>query len=185
MYFQTPSQRQRAPQTHVAAVRAGLCLLILWGCAHSALSETVYRTVDDNGVVSFSDTPPGNSSAIETLQVSVPETNPDDLQQDRLEQMRETTDRMAADRMAREKHRAELRKLERESQPSQVVTREPDYDITLPYYYSSGWRHSRPRPGHPIVNPPLRPTPHVKRDTYPASLVRRSYQPRVREAFVD
>lgn len=176
-----PPQQHAQPTSHRWALY--LCLLAL--CSASVHGATVYRSVDDNGVVTFSDTPPGSSATVETLQLEVPAANPDDLQQDRLEQMRATTDRMAADRMAREKHRAELRKLDRESRPSEVVSREPQYDITLPYYYPSRWRHPGLGAVHPGPHPPLRPTPRSSSNDYPASLIRRGYQPRVREAFAD
>ena len=127
--------------------------------------------------------------------------DPDDSEstQAQLEAMRETTDRMVADRQQREKHRAEMRKLQAESEPQpQVVEYGAPVDnssIYTGYYpypvYRPGGGY-RPRPTHPIARPPLRPRPPVyppRSDIispghdYPASLIRRGYSPEVRAAF--
>ena len=71
--------------------------------------ETVYRTVNEQGVVSFSDTPPAGDEAVEKVQIDVATPQAPDEYLERLEAMRETTDRMAQDRREREQHRASLR----------------------------------------------------------------------------
>ncbi|KZX60332.1 hypothetical protein A3709_12135 [Halioglobus sp. HI00S01] len=130
-----------------------------------AQSSTVYKTLDQHGAVSFSDTPPGGDEAVETLVVDSPAAQSDGVYEENLEAMRETTDRLAEDRMAREKHRAEMRELaaraDAYSEPQTV-----EYDIYNPVYTGGYYRrhHYRPiyRPGHPehpIVRPPLRPRP--------------------------
>ena len=68
-------------------------VLLSLACGAAADSTTVYRFVDSNGVVGFSDTPV--SAPADTLQ--------------RLEAMRQTTDRMAADRQEREARRELVR----------------------------------------------------------------------------
>jgi len=126
--------------------------------------------------------------------VQTPELN--ETSQEQLEAMRETTDRMVADRQQREKHRAELRKQQVESQaPPQVVQygNPGSYSGTYSGYYPYPiYRPGhRPRPGHPIVRPPLRPHKPVQLPAnvispghnYPASLIRRGYSPQARAAF--
>jgi hypothetical protein len=161
-----------------------------------ALAATVYKTVDGNGVVSYSDTPPAEEVPVETVVIDVQTPELGETSQEQLEAMRETTDRMVADRQQREKHRAELRKQQVESQaPPQVVqyTNPGSYSGTYSGYYPYPiYRPGhRPRPGHPIVRPPLRPHKPVQLPAnvispgynYPASLIRRGYSPQARAAF--
>lgn len=157
-----------------------------------AQAATVYRSVDANGVVSYSDSPPADDAEVEILVIDVQDPELSETDQQRLEAMRETTDRMAADRMAREKHRAELREQRARQQAAQeppvYVVDSDDYPLYYPYRVRRpGWH--RPRPDHPIARPPLRPgspggptTLPYRRD-YPASLVRKGYSPEVRAAF--
>jgi hypothetical protein len=146
----------------IAIAQTGLLTLL---CCLPGQAATVYKTVDEDGVVSFSDTKPISDEPVETLKINgqAPPVSADEQQ--RLEDMRETTDRMAADRMAREKQRAELRQQQAQASPAQ-----PDYTD----YMGSSSRNSdyygyygypirrpvvRPRPVHPIVRPPVRPRP--------------------------
>lgn len=127
-------------------------------------TTTVYRTVDEQGVVSFSDEPPVVDAA-EELTIEVPAQRDDPAARQRLEAMRETTDRMAADRREREKHRAEMREIAaRDEDDVEAQSRPPtatDYDW---YYPATGinyypWRPVRPPRHHwpPQQRPPLAP----------------------------
>lgn len=163
------------------------------------MSATVYKSVDDNGVVTFSDTQPPPGMLVETMVIDAQVPPPSDLEQQRLQDMRETTDRMASDRMAREKHRAEMRQLQAQTDAQQAAQEYPEYyDSSTIYsgYYNypvrRPWRRPHhPKPVHPIARPPLRhpgqnlpstirPLPG---NNYPASLIRRHYPPKVRKAF--
>jgi hypothetical protein len=160
-------------------------------CCLPSFAETVYKSIDDSGVVSFSDTRPTGDILVETVVIEVPASPSSDLTEQRLEDMRETTDRMAADRMAREKHRVELRQLDAQKyaqKSPQDLTEYYDTTTTYSGYYPyparRAWR--RPiRPAHPIARPPLlSPTPHQQPSyDYPASLIRKSYDPKVRAAL--
>ena len=178
----------------------GLCVLALaLLAAGSAPAATVYKTVDENGVVSYSDTAPVTEQEAEVLVIDVQDPDDSESTQAQLEAMRETTDRMVADRQQREKHRAEMRKLQAESEPQpQLIEYGAPVDnssIYTGYYpypvYRPGGGY-RPRPTHPIARPPLRPRPpgYPPRSDiispghdYPASLIRRGYSPEVRAAF--
>ena len=127
-------------------------------------ATTVYKTVDDKGVVSFSDTSPEEGEAeAEVLQINTAASQPDGEQRANLEAMRETTDRMAADRREREKHRAELKDIAAKPQPYQTTV--PAYTQYYPYpIYSRNLARPGgppyhpgygPKPVHPIVRPPL------------------------------
>ena len=178
--------------SHQRLALVALLLSGFWG--GNALATTVYKTVDENGVVSYSDTPPVEEVPVETLVIDVQAPQLSETAQDQLEAMRETTDRMVADRQQREKHRAELRQQQAQSQaPSQAVQySNPDSytGISSGYYPYPIYRPGH-RPVHPSVRPPLRPHQPVQPPAnvispgynYPASLIRRGYSPQVRAAF--
>lgn len=130
-----------------------------------AQAQTVYRSVDESGVVSFSDTPPTGEQPVEELKIDVAPPQDPQAHSQRLEDMRETTDRMAEDRRAREKHRAELREIaardaarQESYQPDLVDQYSTSWSGTGGYYYPPGrppWRPGyRPKPEHPIYRPP-------------------------------
>ncbi len=133
---------------------------MLW--ISTGMATTVYKTVDENGVVSFSDSSPEGEEA-EIVHIATPPAQSAGDHTTNLQAMRETTDRMAADRRERERHRAELRELA--STPQNMVL--PDYIDTYStvvgggYYYPPGrppWRPGyRPESEHLIVRPPLSP----------------------------
>lgn len=187
----------------IRSLRGCLGVLLLLTCL-PADAATVYKTVDAEGVVSFSDTQPADATVVEVVEIDVIEPRESATDKQRLEDMRETTDRMVADRQARETHRAELRQQREQSQPqTQVVEYQSGYEGYSSGY--SGYRYPvrrpgsgwlKPRPTHPIVRPPgyrppmrpqggnypqQRPTKPII--DYPASLVRKSYSPPVRAAF--
>jgi hypothetical protein len=183
-------------------------------CCLPSLAATVYKTVDEDGVVSFTDIKPAGESPVETLVIDARAPQVSEAEQQRLQDMRDTTDRMAADRMAREKHRAELRQLQAQTQP-QYQPQYPAGDNPGYWGYSTGysgyynyparrpWRSKhRPRPEHPIAGRPIAGRPIARPplrlpaqghssdirtslpgNNYPASLVRRSYDPKVRAAL--
>ena len=150
-----------SPGTTMNKLLALLFLLV----AASAQSQTVYRTVDESGAVSFSDTPPNGDQEVEQLELQVAPPQDPEAYSQRLEDMRETTDRMAEDRRAREKHRAEMRELAARNntqQASNGPTMVDHYSTgwsTGGYYYRPGrppWRPGyRPKPEHPIYRPPV------------------------------
>lgn len=169
-----------------------------------AAAATVYKTVDENGVVSYSDVRPTAGQPVETLEFDGRAPEMSEAEQQRLEAMRETTDRMVADRQQRELHRAELR----QQRAQQNARQEPPYDQPdyphylgypggYPVYYpypvrrpGAGWH--KPRPRRPVAPVPLRPgstdkpegaKPKLPGNDYPASLVRKHYSPPVRAAF--
>jgi len=175
-------------------------------CCQTVLAATVYKTVDENGVVSFSDTKPADDTPVETVVIDAQVPQDSALAQQRLQDMRETTDRMATDRMAREKHRAELRKLQAQTLPQQQPAYQAFDDPLYTGFSSSGysryykyparrpWRRGyKPRPEHPIARPPLqRPGRPWGQDyhtqfrrsfpgnKYPPPVTQRSHRPTVR-----
>ena len=126
--------------------------------AFPGAAQTVYRTVE-NGVTTFSDTPPEDGAA-EVIEVNAPPVAKDEELERRLAEMRETTDRMASDRREREKQRAELRALNRRDTEVAAAPVAPGAAWTGGYWPAYG----RPPFLHhaPIgIRPPHRPRPPV------------------------
>ncbi len=130
-------------------------------------ATTIYKSVDAQGRVSYSDQRPVETTLVEILEYT--ETAPTLAADDaaRLAAMRETTDRMAADRREREASRARLR---RERGTTQIVQVQQE-----PYYLPSYGR----RVHRPVIRPPIhRPLPVGQpaiRSQYPAKLIRQHY----------
>jgi hypothetical protein len=162
------------------------------------VAATVYKSVDENGVVSYSDTLPQDDTLLETVVIDNREEPPNEQSQKNLKNMRETTDRMATDRMAREKHRAEMRELQAQTEAMQPPQYSDDYYGGSTTYsgYTSGYgyynypsrrygrRPGHGRPVHPIARPPLRhrPVNRPSADNFPAPHIRPLFTPRTRGA---
>lgn len=135
--------------------------------AVAAHGDTVYKTVGEDGVVSYSDVPPDDAAQAEVMEFTAPEPVSAEEYQKRMEAMTASTDRMAADRREREAHRAQMKSM----QQQQVAYSEPAESAGSviysgsymgSYYPRRPWRHPpwrpghRPKPEHPIAGPPLR-----------------------------
>lgn len=165
---------------------ARLLLLLVLLCPVSIFATTVYRTVDESGAVQFSDTPPVDLIAVDTLEINTTEPLQADETQQRLQAMRETTDRIVADRMARERHRAEMRRLGSETDLNRAALDSPppaqeEYYYPVPYSYRTYPPLSSHRPNLPAMgNPVVQPTA-VSHN--PFSRIRQGYSPQVRDFF--
>lgn len=173
--------------------------------ATTAGGATIYKSVDGQGRVTFSDQPPAEGKVVSVMEYRESQAGPSALDQQRIEAMREVTDRMAADRREREASRARARAARQTREPEPYYR---DYDGALFERYSVGYSgyypayprrvlHKHPghrppgfRPGHgrpPIYRPrPERPS-HTAASAgfnpYPASLVRRHYTSAARRVF--
>ena len=178
---------------------------LLLSLVTTAGGTTIYKSVDGQGRVTFSDQPPAEGKVVSVTEYREPQPSPSALDLQRIEAMRETTDRMAADRREREASRARARAAR---QPPESAPYNAGYDGTYTERYSAGYsgyypayprRIVRKRPGH---RPPgFRPghgrppfyRPHPERPShtaasagfneYPASLVRRHYTSAARRVF--
>lgn len=126
-------------------------LLFLWGLAGSTVhASEIYRWVDDNGVVHFSQTAP-NESETEVDKLALQDTRPSDYDPDRdIYGVAEQAERMQALRDDMEEKRQESLKRQREA------AKQPAYQYRQPERY-----------GYPIFwnagpNPPLRPVPPIQ-----------------------
>ncbi|MEE4277019.1 MAG: DUF4124 domain-containing protein [Halieaceae bacterium] len=131
---------------------ASLALAAAWSLAGPTSAQTVYRSIQNDGVTSYSDTPPTEREA-EKIVIDTPAPSADASLEERLTAMRETTDRMAEDRRARERHRAELRALRApttEPDPPPAAAAQPVYTY---------WPAVRPPLWRPHPFPGIRQTP--------------------------
>lgn len=144
-------------------------LPVLLLCCLAAEAQTVYRSVDETGAVSFTDTPPADEQDVEEVRLNVAAPQDPEAYQQSLEDMRETTDRMADDRREREKHRAEMREI-----AARTASQQPQEQQSLVDHYSTAWNYGgynhrpgrppwrpgyRPKPEQPIYRPPVQPHP--------------------------
>jgi hypothetical protein len=156
-----------------------LSLLMCLPCT----AATVYKSVDVRGRVTFSDTPPEQAVSVEILDVQAPTADDPEYYLQRMAVMTDVTDKIAAARVQREQLRLASRNSRSDYGSGQPAAPQEGY---YNGYYNPVRRHHRrhPYPGHPIVNPPHPPLrgPALV-NQYPASLVRRSYSPRVAAVF--
>lgn len=112
-------------------------------------AQTVYRAINPDGTVSFSDTPPSHTRDYEEIQLEEYPPSDPEAQRRAVEAMTATSNRLQADRQAREKARQE----EQARQQRPVIYRPqpaaPERDD--PYY-----RHPYYPPYAPYPQPPYR-----------------------------
>jgi len=141
-----------------------LLLLTLVGASLSSTAATVYKTVDADGHVSYSDQPP--KAGAEAERIEIPAYQPARSEEDaaRVDAMREVTERMREDRLERERVRAEAAARQYYPPPAEQRSERRDSDYWVPLYYPlyPRWPH---RP--PVARPPLRPKPHTTSNPFP------------------
>ncbi|TNE75294.1 MAG: DUF4124 domain-containing protein [Gammaproteobacteria bacterium] len=135
--------------------------LLLALAATDAVAQTVYKSVDANGNIIYSDTPPQDSLLLETLtlQRTEEENGADQQSQALIDQMANVTDRLKQDREDRTKAR----------QAQQPAPNTPPLIYREEYYYQDGDPYYRyPYPGYyPYRGPyPYRPHRPHKRPRY-------------------
>jgi hypothetical protein len=119
--------------------------------------RTVYKSVDEHGVTSFSDEPPDAGKPVEqiVLEIDEPDAAAIAAQQERLAALRESNERMAAERRERERQRAALHV------PAPPAPAEAQVQVVNRYYTPYGG-YQRPYPPHrPPIHRPPRPHPVV------------------------
>lgn len=135
-----------------------LIIILLTLIAAAAQGQTVYKSVNADGTITYSDEPVENSVLVEILDIK----NSSDTEQAsaesaaRIEQMSQVSDRLKQDRLERDKIRQAQEKLAlaRQQLAPPLIYREEYYRSHYPY---RGRRYYRPRP--PNHHKP-RPTPY-------------------------
>jgi len=137
--------------------KIGLTLLIM--VATATQGQTIYKAIDANGNIIYSDTPMENTLLLETLSLQTDASNnsPEEQSQARIDQMAETTERLKGDREDREQLRREeeeqLRARQRAATPPQIYREEYYHDYYpyrsyYPYTDRYPYRHPHPRRPH-------------------------------------
>ena len=143
----------------------GLIALSLICWVGSATAQEVYRWVDENGVVNFSDTAPAAAANLNTVDLEDTTPRNYDPEEDlynvaaQAERMQALREQMEKDREARRQQQASAAK-----QPA------PQYQRSVNYGYPYGYP-VRPRPPiePPIEPPPTRPEPYETSTLVPPS----------------
>lgn len=137
--------------------------------AATAATAEIFRSVDADGNVTFSSTPPPEAVQVDQIDTRAgPSEEQSRAAQERLERMRSTADEMRESREAREAARAEQRAEQRAASGAGTQPR-ADYEDDRGYWWYAG----RPLPVRPVPRPPLpgaapggripRPTPRPLR----------------------
>jgi len=119
----------------------------------TVFGQTVYKSVDADGTVTYSDQPAAAEELLETLELKNPETTTDSAAESaaRIEQMAKVTDRLKKDRQERDKARLaeqELALARQQSAPP-LIYREEYYRTNYPYRGRNLFRpHSHHKPIH-------------------------------------
>ena len=135
-----------------------VALLFFLNCAHAA-AATVYKVVDAEGNVSYSDHKP-DASGIEVEEMSLPDSPDVDLEAERArwDKITEVADRLKQDRLDRED--LELRKQELQQQvpvpPAIIVEKHHHYD-RYPYLYGRPFPSIHQRRPHVPYRPDADP----------------------------
>ena len=143
------------PCIHGVLIGALLCI------ATPALAQTVYRHVDENGIVSFSDVETDGAESM-TLAVSTPREDAFDEQEALIEQQLTVAKALEESRLAREDARIRRLEAQAKSQPETVYYREDDRRRYVGGHWGWGWPGYPAHPGHPgkPVHP-IEPPPQV------------------------
>jgi hypothetical protein len=148
--------RDRRHCTSLTRSSALIALLLL---STQTLAQTVYRNVDENGVVSFSDVETEGAESM-TLEVTAPRENALDEQQALIEQQLTVAKALEESRLAREESRIRRLEAQARSQPQTVYHREEDRRRYTGGRWGWGWPGYPGHPGkpvHPIEPPPQAP----------------------------
>lgn len=154
------------PIVGTTALVVGTTALGLLMFAGTLAAQEVYRWVDENGVVNFSDTSPaGRIEGVSTVDLGEPTLPGSDPEED-LYNIAATAERTQALRDAM----AADRELRRERQRESATQQAPSYPQASSYALPPWW-WDRPGYGRPPQRPPTRPEP-PKPEPYPTATLK-------------
>ncbi len=129
-------------------------LIVTTALATSTIyAQTVYKSVDADGTITYSDQPAASGELLETLELKNPEITADSAAESaaRIEQMAKVTDRLKQDRQERDKARLAEQELAlaRQQLAPPLIYREEYYRTNYPYRGRNLFRpHSYRKPIH-------------------------------------
>ncbi len=158
---------------------AACCLIPILAWAEEGASTTVYRSVDADGVVSFSDAPHPSAVPVEVLPPPTPLREDVERANELFEQQLALLEILETSRHARAKEDLERQQLDLDyvrteaALQQQREAREPEYEDYYPLYVPF-WGYGPRPPGHrpwprPPMNgkPPLEPPPPPQHVAFP------------------
>jgi Domain of unknown function (DUF4124) len=145
---------------------AACCLAPLWAWAAEADTITVYRSVDANGVVSFSDSPNPSAVPIEVLRPPTPLRADIERANELFDQQLALLELLETSRHARAKERIEEQRLELDFVRTEAALQrardeqaQDDDRNFFPLFVTPFWGTQRPPFGRPPHGPKDRPPP--------------------------
>ena len=136
-----------------------VALIVMVMMAVQTQGQTVYKSIDINGNVVYSDAPLENAVLVETM--TLPDTAREDSAQDdadaRIEQMADTTERLQQDR---EKRTQARREAEAALMPEQLTT--PPVIYREEHYYNNYYPSYNRYPYRPFWQQPRRYPPRYR-----------------------
>lgn len=125
-------------------------LTLLVSIISTAYAETIYKSVDEKGRVSYSSTPPENNKDTSKMNIAPPPTDEQikDAQQQHEQRLR-TGEILEENRKQRNEITAEENRLKRENQQSSQTEKSSE-DQHYGYPYIPGRN-----PGRPVIVPPI------------------------------
>ncbi|MCK9504412.1 MAG: DUF4124 domain-containing protein [Porticoccaceae bacterium] len=164
-----PLKLIRRPSEKLPSVGLHLIAILALALALQASAATVYKYRDENGAITYSDSPPTHTDDYEIIEIQSSEPSDPQAHQQMLEQMAKTSDRLQADRRQREEDRQKTAQSRSSAPPYYPATAqpEPDYYPGYPFLRRNYHRTSRPpyrneretvRPDNPLdrVRTPLK-----------------------------
>lgn len=111
----------------------------------------VYKYVNAQGAVTYSDSPPAETEEFEEITLPDYAAGDADAQRQTTEDMAQTTERLQADRRQREQDRKKANPVTPPMvySPAPEETRDPTLYPGYPYYYNRPYHRPRPRPQAP------------------------------------
>lgn len=140
-----------------------LCFVLLYPAASYA--ESIYKSVDENGKVTYSATPPPNSEQTTKIDIQPPPSAEDiKSAQQRHQKLQEAAGALDEDRKKRDEITAEDKRLEQEKQnqlklQQQAEKNNSNQNYSYPYYPYPRRYPPRYPPRYPVDNRPAGPGP--------------------------
>ena len=118
-----------------------------------SIADTIYKSVDKNGKVTYSTTPPKNSKQSTEVDIAPPPSEEQvKAAQERYERSKKAADIYDENRKEREEIIAEENRLKQEKQKQLQQQQQAEKNNENQNY---GYPYPRRLPGRPVVNPPV------------------------------
>lgn len=153
IYIKSKPKRSNRSSNHLKTLILLLLIATTGMVTKTVYGQTVYKSVDADGTVTYSDQPATAGELLETLELKTPESTTDSATESaaRIEQMAKVTDRLKKDRQERDKARLAEQELAlaRQQLAPPLIYKEEHYHTNYPYRNRNLFRpHFRPYGPH-------------------------------------